>query len=86
MTAAQYTFPSAVGCSVMSVSQSRSSSATVNWRCTRSSSVAALTRFFLPLRRWMPCRPAWRMRRATRLRFTVSPRPSTSSAWTRGHP
>lgn len=28
---------------------------------------------------------ASRMSRATRLRFTVSPRPITSSAWTRGH-
>jgi hypothetical protein len=41
ITAAQYTFPSAVGCPVMSVSHSRPSPATANWRCTRTSFQAA---------------------------------------------
>jgi hypothetical protein len=51
MTAAQYSFPSPAGCSVMSVSHSRSGAVTVNWRRTRSSSVAAFTRLRRPLRR-----------------------------------
>jgi hypothetical protein len=36
-----------------------------------------------PVEPWMP---AWRITRATRLRFTDSPSPSVSSAWTRGEP
>jgi hypothetical protein len=51
ITAAQYSLPPAVGCSVMSISHSTSGASTVNCRLTRSSSVAAFTRFLRPLRR-----------------------------------
>ena len=40
-TAAQYGFPSRVGCSVISVHHSRSGAVTLNCRLTRSSSVAS---------------------------------------------
>jgi hypothetical protein len=52
MTAAQYTFPSAVGCSVMSVIHSLFGTSTVNWRLTRSSlGWAAGSRTVQPCRR-----------------------------------
>ena len=51
ITAAQYSFPSSVGCPVMSVSHSASGHAAVKSRLTRSSSVAPFTRFFRPRRR-----------------------------------
>ena len=40
MTAAQYTFPSPVGCSVMSLTHSRSGASATKARLTRSSWVA----------------------------------------------
>ena len=51
MTAAQYSFPSFSGCSVMSVSHRRSGAPASNRRWTRSSSVAWLTRLRRPFLR-----------------------------------
>jgi hypothetical protein len=62
-TTAQYSLPSRVGCSVMSVTQSWSRSARVNCRLTRSLAVASGRS---PRRNWgrpvTPCRPARRNR------------------------
>ena len=89
MTAAQYSLPSIVGCSVTSVIHSRFGWSTVKFRSTRSvAGSAAGSRTVQPRRRrrYRPWIPAARISRATRLRLTGSPSPRVSSAWTRGEP
>ncbi|BAK36021.1 hypothetical protein MLP_30070 [Microlunatus phosphovorus NM-1] len=89
MTAAQYTLPSTVGCSVMSVSHNRFGPSTVNRRLTRSlAGMACGSRIVVHdrRRRYRPWMPAWRISRATRFWFTCRSCPKTSSACTRGAP
>jgi len=85
-TTAQYTLPSLVGCSVMSVTQSWSRFSRANCRCTRSSAVATLGTRRYRGRPESPCRPALRIRRSTVWRPTEIFCPSVSSAWTRRTP
>jgi hypothetical protein len=75
-TTQQYTLPSRVGCSVMSVTHSWSGAGRSKRRSTRSAVVAmlALLRKRLPIP-GSPCRPCSRMILRTVLRLTITPWP-----------
>jgi hypothetical protein len=83
LIAQQYSFPSAVGCSVMSVTHTWSGAGAVKSRCTRSSCTAGPG--LLPLRR-RPLRTVadhsfcCEHKRQIRRSPTTSPSRSTSSA------
>ena len=85
-TTAQYTLPSRVGCSVMSVTQSWSRSDRPKLRSTRSDAVATLAilrNLGLPV---TPSMPARRISSSTAPWLTCTPRPSVSSACMRRAP
>ena len=89
MTAAQYSLPSSVGCSVISVSHNRFGASTSNCRLTRSahgSASGSRTVVHDRRRKYKPWIPASRISRATRFSFTGKPIPRVNSAWTRGEP
>jgi hypothetical protein len=81
-TTAQYTLPSRVRCSVMSVSQSRFGSVRAKSRFTRSSAVGVFGTFRYFGRPGSPAKPKRRITSSTVQRATVICRPSTSSACT----
>jgi hypothetical protein len=85
-TTAQYTLPSRVGCSVISVSHNRFGSVRAKSRFTRSSAVGVfgILRYFG--RPGSPARPTRRITNSTVQRATVMFQPNTSSAWTRRAP
>jgi hypothetical protein len=79
-TTAQYTLPSRVGCSVMSVSHSRFGSVLANSRFTRSDAVGVFGTLRYFGRPGSPARPRRRITNSTVHRATVMFRPNTSSA------
>lgn len=85
-TTAQYTLPSRVRCSVMSVSHNRFGSVRAKSRFTRSSAVGVfgILRYFG--RPGSPAKPRRRMISSTVQRATVMLRPRTSSTCTRRAP
>jgi len=86
-TTQQYTLPSPVGCSVMSVSQSSLGAEAVNSRWTRSSQVRAFFRFLKPFfGPGSPLRPSSRMIRLTSLVLTIRPCSISNAALTRKMP
>lgn len=86
MTTAQYTLPSLVQCSVMSVNQSLLGCSARKLRFTRSSLVAALALPHFRLRFMLPAQPRSRMIRSTRFRPIRKPFAIVSSACIRGEP
>ena len=86
-TTQQYSLPSRVGCSVMSVIQSWSGPPRRNSRRTRSSEVTIAS--LAPVGSRLvgrPLMPGWRMISETELWPTATPRPCLSSAVTRSAP
>ena len=83
-TAHKYSLPSAVGCSVMSVSHSLFGPGAVNSRWTRSSCTGGPGFFHLPrVRAWAEAISAWEQIFHTRRSDTAWPASASSSAMNR---